>query len=320
MLKGIRVVGGVAAIVCAAGAAAQPVAISTLPPGAINNVQATVIAKVAQENSDLQMRVITFNSPSAIIGAVQNRQADFAYTSNDEAGAAFRGTDDYQGQAMKDLRVAMTVFPFVVGIMVKDDSDIKRIADLKGRKFPTGWQGFLQGLPLSNALLATEGLTLKDVDPVPAANLLRAADDFKAGKTVGTMFAIGAPKVAEIHAAIGGVRFLSLPNTPEALKRMQAVRPEYHLTQVKPAPHLPGVKEPTTLMQYHINVLTNRHTRDEIVYKFVKAVHGQKAELVKGHPSFNAFTDQGMAVKHIGAEYHPGAVRFYKEAGIWKDN
>lgn len=307
-----------ASLAVAGAAAAQPIAISTLPPGAINNVQATVIAKVVQENSDLQMRVISFNSPSAIIGAVQNRQADFAYTSNDEAGAAFRGADEYKGQAMKDLRVAMTVFPFRVGYMVKDDSDVKRIADLKGRKLATGWQGFLQGIALSNALLATEGLTLKDVDPVPAANLLRAADDFKAGRTVGTMFAIGAPKVAEIHAAIGGVRFLSLPNTPEALKRMQAVRPEYHMAEVQPAPHLPGVKGPTVLMQYYINVLTNRATRDDVVYRFVKAVHGRKGELVKGHPSFLAYTDQGMAVKHIGAEYHPGAIRFYKEAGIWK--
>ncbi len=309
---------GLAAALIAGQAHAQPVSISTLPPGAINNVQATVVAKVAQENSDLQMRVITFNSPSAIIGAVQNRQADFAYTSNDEAGAAFRGTDEYKGKAMKDLRIALTVFPFVVGIMVKDDSDIRRIADLKGRKFPTGWQGFLQGLALSDALLATEGLALRDVDPVPAANLLRAADDFKAGRTVGTMFAIGAPKVAEIHAAIGGVRFLSLPNTPQALERMQAVRPEYHLAEVKPAPHLPGLKGPTTLMQYYINVMTHRSTKDETVYKLVKAIHGRKEQLVKGHPSFNAFSNEGMAARQTGAQYHPAAVKFYREAGIWK--
>ena len=49
---------------------AQTVAISTLPPGAINNVQAAAIAKAVQENSDLQMRLITFNSPAAIIAAV----------------------------------------------------------------------------------------------------------------------------------------------------------------------------------------------------------------------------------------------------------
>jgi uncharacterized protein len=168
-------------------------------------------------------------------------------------------------------------------------------------------------------MLATAGLSLADVDPVPAANLLRAADDFKAGRTVGAQFAVGAPKVAEIHAAIGGVRFLPLENTPQAEKRMQAVRPEYYLAQVNPAPHLPGVVGPTTLMGYYINILTHRAVSDEIVYTLVKALHGAKADLVKGHPSFNAFTPEGMAVKHIGAEYHPGAIKFYKEAGIWKD-
>jgi uncharacterized protein len=311
----------VAAALAAPGAAlAQPVAISTLPPGAINNVQATVIAKVVQENSNLQMRVITFNAPSAIIGAVQNRQADFTFTSNDEGGAAIRGVDKYQGNPMKDLRIALTVLPFRVGIMVKADSDIKNVADLKGKKFATGWQGFRQGIPLLNAMLATGGLSIDDLDPVPAANLIRAADDFKAGRTVGAQFAIGAPKVAEIHAALGGVRFLSLENTPDAEKRMQAIRPEYHLAQVKPAPFLPGVVGETTLMGYYINILTNRTTPDSVVYSLVKALHGARESLIKGHPSFNAFSATGMAVPQIGAEYHPAAIKFYREAGIWKGN
>ncbi|HUG76228.1 MAG TPA: TAXI family TRAP transporter solute-binding subunit [Burkholderiales bacterium] len=317
MLKSLRTAALAGALFTTA-AAAQPIAISTLPPGAINNVQATVIAKTVQENSDLQMRVITFNSPSAIIGAVQARQADFTFTSNDEAGAAIRGTDEYKGQPMKDLRVALTVLPFRVGIMVKADSDIRSIADMKGKRFATGWQGFLQGIPLANAMFATANMSLKDVQGVPAANLLRAADDFKAGRTDGAQFAVGAPKVAEIHAAIGGVRFLPLVDTPEALERMKQVRPEYHIATVNPAPFLPGVAGPTPLLAYYINILTNRQTSDETVYKLVKALHGAKAQLVKGHPSFNAFTPQGMAVKHVGAEYHPGAVKFYKEAGIWK--
>src|SRR5690606_36664870 len=108
------------------------------------------------------------------------------------------------------------------------------------------------GIPLANAMLATAGGSLDDVDPVPATNLLRAADDFKAGKTVGAQFAIGAPKVAEIDSALGGVRFLSFDNSPEALARMQAVRPEYHMVEQQPAPHLPGVIGPTTLMAYYL--------------------------------------------------------------------
>jgi TRAP-type uncharacterized transport system substrate-binding protein len=42
--------------------------------------------------------------------------------------------------------------------------------------------------------------------------------------------------------------------------------------------------------------------------------------MVAGHPSFNGFTPEGMAVKGVHRiDYHPAAIRFYKEAGIWKD-
>jgi TRAP-type C4-dicarboxylate transport system substrate-binding protein len=49
------------AALSAGQAAGQTVAISTLPPGAINHLQASAIAKAVQENSDLQMRLLTFN-------------------------------------------------------------------------------------------------------------------------------------------------------------------------------------------------------------------------------------------------------------------
>jgi hypothetical protein len=300
-------------------AAAQTVAISTLPPGAINNVQAAAFAKVVQENSDLQMRLLTFNSPAAIVGAVQNQQSQFAWTSNEEAGDAFNGTNEYVGKAMGDLRVAMTAFPFRVGIIVRADSDIKTVADLKGKRVGTEWTGFRQGIALWNGLLGNAGLSLDDVDPVPTTDLLRAADDFKAGKSDAFMFAVGGPKVAEANAAVeGGVRFVDMNDTPEALKGMQAVRNEYHVALQQPAPHLAGITAPTHLMEYFIVVLTHKDTPDELVHKVLTAIHPNKAGLVAGHPSFGAYTPEGVSVKHDRLEYHPGAIKFFKDKGIWQ--
>ncbi len=299
------------------GTAAQTVAISTLPPGSINNLQAAVIAKVVQEHSDLQMRLITFASPAAIIGAVQNKQAEFAYTSNEETGDAFTGENDYQGKAMRDLRVAFTVFPFRVGILVRNDSAIKSVADLKGKRIGSGWTSFRQGIAIWDGLLATAGLSLKDSLPVPTTDLLRAADDFKAGRSDAFMFALGGPKVAEIHASIdGGVRFLSLDSSPQAIAKMQAVRREYHVAPVQPAPHLPGIIGPTNLLQYYIVLLTHKDTPDNLVYKVVKTAHENKAAMVAGHPSFGAFTQAGMATHQYRLQYHPAAIKFFNEAKI----
>jgi TRAP transporter TAXI family solute receptor len=309
-----------AAIVTSVGvgnAVAQTVAISTLPPGAINNVQAAAIAKAVQEHSDLQMRLLTFNSPAAIIAAAQNKQAEFAYTSNEEAGDAFNGTNEYVGKAMKDLRVAFTVFPFRVGIIVRNNSDIKSVADMKGKRVGSGWTGFRQGIALWDGLLGNAGLSLKDTSPVPTTDLLRAADDFKAGRTDGFMFAVGGPKVAEINASIdGGVRFLNMDASPQALTGMQKVRKEYHVAPQQPAPNFPGIIGATNLMQYYIVLLTNKDTPDDLVYKVAKTAHANKPALVAGHPSFNGFTQQGMAAAHERLQYHPGALKFFKEAGI----
>ncbi|MDH4188576.1 MAG: TAXI family TRAP transporter solute-binding subunit [Betaproteobacteria bacterium] len=305
------------AVLATGQAAAQTVAISTLPPGSINNVQAAAIAKVVQEHSDLQMRLLTFSSPAAIIGAVQNKQAEFAYTSNEEAGDAFTGINQHQGRPMKDLRVAFTVFPFRVGIIVRNNSDIKTVADMKGKRVGSEWTSFKQGIALWDGLLANAGLSLKDTSPVPTTDLLRAAEDFKAGKSDAFMFAIGGPKVAEIHASIdGGVRFLNMENSPQANARMRAVRSEYHVALVQPAPNFPGVIGPTNLMEYYIVLLTHKDTPADLVYKVVKTAHGNKPGLVAGHPSFGAFTQAGMAATQDRLQYHPGALRFFKEAGI----
>ena len=52
--------------------------------------------------------------------------------------------------------------------------------------------------PLSRAILATGGLTEKDIKPVLVPNVMRSADDFAAGAADMFMFAFGAPKVREV--------------------------------------------------------------------------------------------------------------------------
>jgi len=314
-----RAAGVSAACLFSVGVWAQTVSISTLPPGSINNVQTQAIAKVVQKASGIQMRVITFNSSTASMGAVQAGQAAFTFMSNDELGAAVRGREAHKGKPMDKLRLAAMVFPFKVGILVRKDSGINSVADLKGKRFPIGWQGFPQGIPLSNAMLATAGLSLDDTKGVATANLLRAADDFKAGRLDATIFAIGAAKMAEVDAAVG-IKFLNLEDTDKARSAMAAVRPEYTVAAQKPLPHLKGVIGTTNLMEYAMTVTASADADDETVYKLVKALHRNRDALVASHPSFMAMNPAKLATQSKGIKFHPGAIRFYKEVGIWPNS
>ncbi len=301
-------------------AAERPLTLATLPQGAINFVQAQVIAKAIQQNSTLQIRVVPYRGNAAEMAAVNAREAEFSLMDSSDATEAINGSGEFKGRALRGLRVAYTVFPLMVGIMVRADSDIKSLSDLKGRKFPTGWSNFKNGEVLANANLATVGLSLDDVDPVPATGLIQAADDFIAGRTEATIFAIGAPKVAEANAALGGVRFLPIDTSPKGVAAMKSIRSEYFPITAPPLPHFAGVKKPTPVVGFNMVILAGASVSEDAVYKLVKAAHGSKKAFVAGHPSFNAFNPKRMAVKYGSLKYHPGAIRFYKEKGIWPGN
>jgi TRAP-type uncharacterized transport system substrate-binding protein len=146
-----------------------------------------------------------------------------------------------------------------------------------------------------------------------------AANDFKVGKSDATLIALVAPKVREVHAAIsGGVRFLSVDKTSAALAAMQKVRRDYRIFTVRPGPPFPGVRGPTNVLATPSVLTSAAHVSDEVVYKVVKAMAENKAELVKGHPSFRPFSPgKGMAAAYPGLPHHPGAIKYFKEKGIW---
>ena len=309
---------GIAILPALSGAAtAQTVGFATLPPGAINNITVNVIAKVVQKQSGLKLRVIPMRGTKAILTAVQNGTAAFGISDVANLTAAFRGEDQFQGKPLKNLRIAFKVRALTVGMFVRKDSAIKSVADIKGKKYPSQWSAFPNAIPLSLGIMATEGLTFDDINGVPVTNIIRGADDFKAGKTDIGFFAIGAPKMAEVNSAVGGIRWLSIDNTPAKLAKMRAIRPDYYIHTVKPSPINAGITGPTNVLGVDLGILVGAKVADDVVEKMVATVAANKPELIKGHPLFRGFFPKTMSKQFKYARYHPGAVKFYKSKNMW---
>ena len=299
------------------GASAQTVGFATLPPGAINNVQAQVIAKVVQNHTNLKIRVTPYRGGGAVAASVNQKAAEFGISDIVEMTDAFTGGGRFKGRKHPNLRVAFRVLAFPVGIFVKKDSPIKTLADMKGKRFGSRWTAFPNMIPLMNGVMATASFSLKDIDGVPTANIIRGANDFKSGKTDGFGFAVGAPKVAEVSSAVGGLRLLGIDNSAAGIARLKAVRKDYFPMLVKPHPRMVGVVAPTWVLGSDLIIYVGAHVSDDTVYKFVKALHPNKMELAKGHPSFFGFQPKDMGKQFTTASYHPGAVKYFKEIGIW---
>ena len=319
MFKALRgCVAALAAAGFAGSALAQTYGLATLPPGALMHALSSVVAKTVQDHSKLQIRVQGFGGDAGVLDAVANKNSDFFALEVTEAAAAYHGRDYWKDKKRPSLRAVVTLFAFQTALFVRKDSPIQSISDLKGKRVPSGWAQQTGVQQLMLATLATGGLKYDDVVSLPVVNVVRAADDFKAGKLDVFYFAVGAPKVQEVHAAVSGVRMLPYPHTPQALEAVQAIRPEYYFTEVKPAPHIVGLDQPLQVLTFDFVVGAGTHVPDEVVYQFVKAVHPNKKDLAAGHPNFNRYDADNAAKPQPTLPHHPGAIRFFKEAGIWR--
>ncbi len=316
MLKLVQTLSSSVLAVLACGATAQTIGFATLPPGSLLHAQASVIAKVVQDHSKLQVRVIGFGGDAPILDSVNTQKADFFILDVGEPAEAQKGENVWKGSAKPNIRVAMTLYGFQMAFWVRRDSPIQSIADLKGKNVPSDWVQQTSVITHMNALLAAGGVTMKDVHKVPTVNVIRASEDFKSGKIDLFFFAVGAPKVQEISAAVGGLRVLPMEVFPDSEARMKAIRPEYYFSNVTPAPHIAGSDKPTKVQTIDFIIGVGTHVKDDVVREFIKAVSENKKDLVAGHPNFNAYDPTHSGKPQPRLAYHAAAAKYWKEVGF----
>ena len=307
---------GAVAFSTAALAQAPTVGFATLPPGTLLNAQASVIDKVVQDHTKLQVRVIGYGGDAPILDAVNSQKADFLLLDIGEPAEAQRGENTWKGNAKPNLRTAMTLYGFQMAFWVRKDSPIQSIADLKGKRVPSEWVQQTSVIHHMNALLAAGGISMNDVVKVPEVNVIRASEDFKSGKIDLFFFAVGAPKVQEIAASVGGLRLLPMDALPDSEARMKKVRPEYYFSTVNPAPHIAGVDKPSKVQTIDFIIGVGTHVKDDVVHDFIKAVHTNKKALVEGHPNFNAYDPSQSGKIQPRLAHHPAAEKYFKEVGL----
>jgi TRAP transporter TAXI family solute receptor len=199
---------------------------------------------------------------------------------------------------------------------VRADSDIKSIAGLKGKRVAGGFNAQKTIRRIIAAHLANAGLTYKDVQEVLTPNVSRSADDFTAGKTDALFFALGSAAVKQAAAALGGLRVLPIDASPAALARMQEVLPGSYVLEVKPSPAIDGLKEPTKVVAFDMVFFTQPTMKEEIAYAVTKALHQNKEALTATFRPFGLLDPSKMAKPVQGVEFHPGALRYYREVGL----
>lgn len=306
-----------AAIVAGTGAAAaQTISIGTSQAGSLNNSLGNALGKVMSDAEGLKARVVPFGGGQQFLPSINNKELEMAIPSASDAIFAYQGKGPFDGKPNPELRAIGKVFPFYVGWYVKKDSPYKKLADLKGKKVAVGFNTASAQRQIVLAMLANEGMSEADFDGVPVPHVVRGADDFAQGKVEASSFAIGAGKIAETDLKVGGLRYLDMTNTRESAARLRAVDPTAYIAVLNPAPQFVGIVAPTNVVYQDYLVITGTQVSDEAAYKTARVLHDHQDKLVGIAKTFAEYKPADLS-KDRGLPFHPGAIKFYREKGMW---
>jgi uncharacterized protein len=299
----------------AAAAQAQTVSIVTTPAGSYSNSGAAAMAKVIGEKA--KVRMIVQAQASAGFDELETGSAEFNVSNEFDVTFVVAGTGEYEGQGRKEkIGYVASMLPYRVAMHVRADSDIKTIADLKGKRVSSEFNAQKTIGRIIEAHLANASVSYKDVQGVPTPNVVSQANDFKSGKVDVLFFALGSAAIKEAAATVGGLRVLPIDDSDAAQQRMQAVLPGSYVLTVAPAPGIDGITQPTKLIAFDMVLNSSTHVSDDIIYRVTKALHENKSDLAATFPPFALFQPERMGKPVQGVEIHSGAAKFYKEAGI----
>jgi len=319
MKSAYRAVLALLCLALAVPAAAQTMVITTNPQGTSFYSAGAAIAKLMSDQG-MPAIVRPTAGASSNVPALDRGEIDFATLHTVDTGPAYEATGDYAGRApAKNLRLVTVAFQVLFGIMVPNDSPVKTLPEIKGLRMPTEYVAQSAVVPNILAMMATAGLTFADMKPYPVPNYVQGIRALGEGKVDVTAVTPGigpSREAAAMLASRGGVRMVSLVNTPAAQAAMKKLVPPMRFIELKPDASMPEVREPVTATATSVYLVTHKGVSDEVVYKTVKAIREHKDEYVQGAPTIRTFDPDRMAEANA-TPYHPGAEKYYREIGQW---
>lgn len=214
------------------------------------------------------------------------------------------------------LQAVMTLAPNVALFITPESSGVRTIADLRDKRVVVGpagagWEAFV------SLIVEAHGVTYDDFTPLN--NTQAGAVDMLADGSAAAAFLGGAVPTASIVQASTSHDIFLIPFDRDAVESLVAEYPFFYERAI-PAGTYRGQEQ-----DYHgldvgsMHLVTSAARDEDLVYQMTKIIYENRAGVAAVHPAGNAINPKNV-VRDTGVEFHPGAVRYYREIGIWPES
>ena len=299
----------------------RSVTIGTIPPGTVFYALAGGLAKVVSGAAPFQATVQPYTGTSTFMPLLNNGELEFGVINAVDLGIAYRGPSYKVGGRnpfphIPNIRLVMRGAPLMASPIVRKDSPIKSIHDVKGKRVTGEYPAHIAVWYGLYGSMANAGLTWDDVKVVPVPAVNEGIDALVQGRADVSMHALGSAKLKEADAA-AGVRNLPLDCSREGEERVKKAVPGWYLITLKAGTYHTLVED-TCVFAYDIYFIAHKALPDAVVQAALRAIWENVDKLPPLHPTFKEWTRQRAVDPSVTIPYHSGAIQFYKQYEVWK--
>ncbi|MBM3527121.1 MAG: TAXI family TRAP transporter solute-binding subunit [Alphaproteobacteria bacterium] len=311
MTRQIKVTGLAAAlaVVLAAPAAANDLRMMTGPQGGS-------WIPIGGQLKDLWEKAIPGTKIQVFPGAgianvrgVEDGKAEVGLANSISTADAMTGREPFKKPHGNVCNIA-SLYPQYFQFVVLADAKINKISDLKGKSITTQQRGNT-GEVMTRHFLEAHGLTFNDVK-VSFVGYTDSVNQMKDGHAVAFGLNTQAPAgaVMDLQAA----REIKIFEQADIYQNMLKLNPSYKLITL-PKGTYPKQDKDLQVIGFQTHVVLSCKLPEQMVYTMTKTIAENTKTLGTVARDILTLTPKGMAAD-IGVRFHPGAARYYKEAGI----
>ena len=288
----------------------------TAPPGGAFFVVGSALAEVVNEFGGDHGFNVTAEATSGSqenIRRLASGELDFALSNSAITYFAVRGESGWD--RAYPARAVMTLAPNVALFIAPADAGIETLDDLRGRRVTVGPAGagfeyFVQ------PLLGAHGVTYDDFSPLNATQ--QGAVDMLTDGSADAAFLGGAVPTASITQAAASMDIFFVPFSDGARQQLTDQYVFFRPATI-PAETYRGQTDAFEGLDVgSMHLITSADADEELVYTVTKLLYENRERVVEKHAAGRAINPTNV-IRDTGTEFHAGAIRFYREIGIWSE-
>lgn len=290
--------------------------IGTNPSGSTYFLLGSGFAKLFQEKLGIRSTAQPHAGSSVYLPLMEAGEITLGLNSSLDSGLAFNGQAPYR-KAVKKVRVIARIWVLPYAYMVKANTGIKSVEDLKGKRVVVKVKTNVSLARLNRTILETAGLKETDVKAVDSGGVVKGINMVIEGRADAAPVALLMPAMRKAHATVpGGLRIVALGKMATDAKMNAGIAGSRTLV-ARPHKRRPFVVGETKVAAFDTYINAGTSVSDTDAYRLAKTIHQNWQALQKAYPPLRGVKPSALAPATNAMPYHPGAVKYYKEAGLW---